>query len=158
MPAPAGPTQPVHQRRAPGHPGPRSPAGLRHATHHAAQPGQGHDYLRVQQIAGLPKEAGALALQVSQNKLLQKLLSQAGQLRITPENHSQFSALLPAPLRTLFRSEHVLLRSLAANDQVLMLLVADQGCRPLADISVQAFGKTAQCIERALSVFTNRKG
>lgn len=115
------------------------------------------DYLRVQQIAGLPKEAGALALQVSQNKLLQKLLSQAGQLRITPENHSQFSALLPAPLRTLFRSEHVLLRSLAANDQVLMLLVADQGCRPLADISVQAFGKTAQCTERALSVFANRK-
>ncbi|MNJ68084.1 hypothetical protein D3C77_643020 [compost metagenome] len=49
------------------------------------------------------------------------------------------------------------LRSLAVNDQVLMLMVADQGCRPLADISVQAFGKTAQCTERALSVFANRK-
>jgi len=61
-------------------------------------------------------------------------------------------------LRALFRGEHVLLRSLAVNDQVLMLLVADQGCRPLADISVQAFGKTSQCIERALSVFANRKG
>ena len=82
---------------------------------------------------------------------------QAGQLRITPQNNSQFAALLPAPLRALFRSEHVLLRSLAVNDQVLMLLVADQACRPMADISVQAFGKTVQCIERALSLFANRK-
>lgn len=38
-----------------------------------------------------------------------------------------------------------------------MLLVADQACRPMADISVQAFGKTVQCIERALSLFANRK-
>ena len=116
------------------------------------------DYLRVQQTAGLPKEAAAMALQVPQSKLLQKLMSKAGQLRLTPENHGQFSALLPAPLRALFRSEHLLLRSLAVNDQVLMLAVADQGGNPLADISVQAFGKTAQCIERALSVFANRKG
>ncbi|MEG0636873.1 MAG: histidine kinase, partial [Pseudomonas sp.] len=65
---------------------------------------------------------------------------------------------LPAPLRAFFRSEHLLLRSLAVNDQVLMLAVADQSGKPLADISVQAFGKTAQCIERALSVFANRKG
>ncbi|MDH0755418.1 HDOD domain-containing protein [Pseudomonas juntendi] len=115
------------------------------------------DTLRVQQTAGLPKEAAGLALQVAQNKLLQKLMSQAGQLRITPQNNSQFAALLPAPLRALFRSEHVLLRSLAVNDQVLMLLVADQACRPMADISVQAFGKTVQCIERALSLFANRK-
>ncbi|MNN38681.1 hypothetical protein D3C81_1526890 [compost metagenome] len=116
------------------------------------------DYLRVQQTAGLPKEAAAMALQVAQSKLLQKLMSQAGQLRLTPDNHSQFSALLPAPLRAFFRSEHLLLRSLAVNDQVLMLAVADQSGKPLADISVQAFGKTAQCIERALSVFANRKG
>jgi hypothetical protein len=120
-------------------------------------PDKANDHLRVQQMAGLPKEAGALVLPVAQNKLLQKLLAKAGQLRITPENHSQLSALLPAPLRALFRSEHVLLRSLAVADQVLMLMVADQGCRPLADISVQAFGKTAQCTERALSVFANRK-
>jgi hypothetical protein len=39
---------------------------------------------------------------------------------------------------------------------VLMLAVADQGGKPLADVSVQAFGKTAQCIERALAVFANR--
>ncbi|WP_219859748.1 hypothetical protein, partial [Pseudomonas fulva] len=41
------------------------------------------------------------------------LMSKAGQLRITPENHTQFASLLPPPLRALFRGEHVLLRSLA---------------------------------------------
>lgn len=117
-----------------------------------------NDCLRVQQAAGLAKEATSLVLPVAANKLLQKLMSKAGQLRITPENHTQFASLLPPPLRALFRGEHVLLRSLAVNDQVVMLLVADQGCRPLADISVQAFGKTSQCIERALWVFANRKG
>ncbi len=115
-----------------------------------------NDLLRVQQAAGLPKEAAAITLPVAQNKLLQKLLSKAGQLRLTPENHSQFAALLPSPLRAVFRGEHVLLRSLAVNEQVLMLAVADQGGKPLADVSVQAFGKTAQCIERALTVFANR--
>ncbi|MBF8745924.1 HDOD domain-containing protein [Pseudomonas putida] len=114
------------------------------------------DYLRVQQASGLPKEAEAIALQVPQNKLLQKLLSKAAQLRLTPDNHAQFAALLPAPLRTLFSGEHLLLRSLAVDDQVLMLAVADQGGKPLADVSVQAFGKTAQCIERALALFASR--
>ncbi|MBV4531672.1 HDOD domain-containing protein [Pseudomonas sp. SWRI107] len=114
------------------------------------------DYLRVQQIAGLPAEASTMALPLGQNKLLKKLMAQAGQLRLTPDNHAQFSALLPAPLRAFFRGEHLLLRSLAVNNQVLMLAVADQGGKPLADVSVQAFGKTAQCIERALAVFASR--
>ncbi|WP_416467079.1 HDOD domain-containing protein [Pseudomonas sp. LFS044] len=115
-----------------------------------------NDALRVQQTAGLPKEAEAIALPIPQNKLLQKLVGQAAQLRLTPENHAQLSALMPAPLRAFFRSEHLLLRSMAVGDQVLMLAVADQGGKPLADVSVQAFGKTAQCIERALAVFANR--
>lgn len=83
-------------------------------------------------------------------------MNKAGQLRLTPENHAQFTTLLPAPLRAFFRSEHLLLRSLAVGDQVLMLAVADQDGKPLADVSVQAFGKTAQCIERALALFGNR--
>jgi hypothetical protein len=36
------------------------------------------DYLRVQQTAGLPKEADAMALAIRQNKLLQKLMSKPG--------------------------------------------------------------------------------
>jgi hypothetical protein len=112
--------------------------------------------LRVHQIAGIPAGAASLVLPVDQSKLLQRLLSASAQLRLTPENHAQFSALLPTHLRTLFRSEHLLLRSLSSNGRVVMLLVADQGAKPLADVSVQAFGKTAQCIERALSAFSNR--
>ncbi|HWD32407.1 MAG TPA: HDOD domain-containing protein [Pseudomonas sp.] len=112
--------------------------------------------LRVHQIAGLAPDAASLALPIEQSKLLQRLLSSAAQLRLTPENHAQFSALLPAQLRMLFRSEHLLLRSLSSNGRVVMLLIADQGGKPLADVSVQAFGKTAQCIERALTAFSNR--
>ncbi|MEG0964404.1 MAG: HDOD domain-containing protein [Pseudomonas sp.] len=112
--------------------------------------------LRVHQIAGVAPGAASLVLPVEQSKLLQRLLSSSAQLRLTPENHAQFSALLPPHLRTLFRSEHLLLRSLSSNGRVVMLLVADQGGKPLADVSVQAFGKTAQCIERALSAFSNR--
>ncbi|HDS1737006.1 HDOD domain-containing protein [Pseudomonas sp. BP8] len=115
-----------------------------------------NDLLRVQQCAGVPKEAAALTLPVGQSKLLQRLTSQAGQLRLTPENHAQFAALLPAPLRSLLPSEHLLLRSLAVNGQVLMLMIADQGGRPLADVGVQAFAKTAQCVERALATFSTR--
>ncbi|CAK9891592.1 MULTISPECIES: HDOD domain-containing protein [Pseudomonas] len=112
--------------------------------------------LRVHQIAGLPADAASLVLPIEQSKLLQRLLSKSAQLRLTPENHAQFSALLPPSLRALFRSEHLLLRSLSSNGRVVMLLVADQGGKPLADVSVQAFGKTAQCIERALTAFSNR--
>ena len=112
--------------------------------------------LRVHQLAGVPAQAASLVLPIEPSKLLQRLLSKSAQLRLTPENHAQFSALLPAPLRALFRSEHLLLRSLSSNGRVVMLLVADQSAKPLADISVQAFGKTAQCIERALTAFSDR--
>jgi hypothetical protein len=37
-----------------------------------------------------------------------------------------------------------------------MLVFADQNGRPLSDGLVQGFGKTVQCIERALTSFANR--
>ncbi|MEE1868659.1 MULTISPECIES: HDOD domain-containing protein [Pseudomonas] len=112
--------------------------------------------LRVHQTAGIPAEATSLVVSIEQSKLLQRLMSSSAQLRLTPENSVQFSALLPPHLRTCFRSEHVLLRSLSSNGRVVMVLIADQGGKPMADVSVQAFGKTAQCIERALTAFSNR--
>lgn len=115
-----------------------------------------NECLRVQQTAGLPQEAASLVLPLAQSKLLQRLMGQAAQLRLTPENHAQYSALLPSSLRALLPSEHLLLRSLAVNGQAVMLMIADQGGRPMVDVSVQAFGKTAQCTERALSAFANR--
>jgi hypothetical protein len=115
-----------------------------------------HANLRVHQCAGLPKDASSLNLQVSQSTVLQRLLAQQAQVRLTPENSAQFSALLPASLRSLFGGEHLLLRSLANNGRVIMLVVADQGGGPFSEITVQAFGKTAQCIEKALHSFSHR--
>jgi len=110
----------------------------------------------VNQTFGLPKEAAALNFVVSQSKVLQRLLAQQAQVRINPENNAQFSALLPPGLRALFRGEHLFLRSLVNNGRVIMIVVADQGGGPFADITVRAFGKTAQCIEKALHSFSSR--
>jgi hypothetical protein len=112
--------------------------------------------LRVHQIAGLPKESATLNLQISQSTVLQRLLTQPAQVRLTPANNAQFSAHLPNSLRSQFGGEHLLLRSLSSNGRVVMLVVADQGGGPFSEITVQAFGKTAQCIEKALNSFTNR--
>jgi len=113
--------------------------------------------LRVHQIAGLEKDAANLTLHISESTVLQRLLAQPTQLRLTPANNAQFSALLPSQLKAQFTGEHLLLRSLNSNGRVVMLVFADQGGGPFSEISVQAFGKTAQCIERALSSFSNRK-
>ncbi|MGF6128618.1 hypothetical protein QF019_003842 [Pseudomonas frederiksbergensis] len=115
-----------------------------------------HANLRVHQTAGLPKEAAGLNFVVSQSSVLQRLLSQQAQVRITPANNAQFSALLPASLRAQFGGEHLLLRSLVNNGRVIMIVVADQGGGPFSEITVQAFGKTAQCIEKALHSFSTR--
>lgn len=115
-----------------------------------------HGSLRVHQSAGLPKEAAALSLGIEHNSLLQRLLAQPTQLRMGTGNSAQLLALLPATVRALFRGEHLLLRSLGGEGRVHTLLIADQGGRPFAEMSVQGFAKTAQCIERALDTFTNR--
>lgn len=115
-----------------------------------------HANLRVHQIAGLPKDAANLNFVVSQSKVLQRLLSQQAQVRLTPHNTAQFSALMPAGLRSQFAGEHLLMRSLVNNDRVIMIVVADQGGGPFCEITVQAFGKTAQCIEKALHSFSHR--
>jgi hypothetical protein len=115
-----------------------------------------HANLRVHQTAGLPKEVAGLNLVVSQSTVLQRLLAQQAQVRLTPANNAQFSALLPASLRSKFGGEHLLLRSLVNNGRVIMIVVADQGGGPLSEITVQAFGKTAQCIEKALHSFSHR--
>ncbi|MGV8891020.1 MAG: HDOD domain-containing protein [Pseudomonas sp.] len=115
-----------------------------------------HANLRVHQTAGLPKEAAGLNLIVSQSTVLQRLLSQQAQVRLTPDNNAQFSSLLPASLRSQFGGEHLLLRSLVNNGRVIMIVVADQGGGPFSEITVQAFGKTAQCIEKALHSFSLR--
>ncbi|WDG80691.1 HDOD domain-containing protein [Pseudomonas chlororaphis] len=112
--------------------------------------------LRVHQIAGLPAPASSLMLTIDQSSVLQRLLDAPAQVRLTPTNNAQFSARLPASLRTLFRGEHLLMRSVPSNGRVIMLIVADQGGQPFSEISVQAFGKTTQCIEKALHSFTNR--
>lgn len=112
--------------------------------------------LSVHQIAGLPKAAFDLSLQISQSAVLQRLMAQPAQFRLTPENNAQISAVLPNSLRSLFPGEHMLLRSLSNNGRVVMLVLADQGGGPFSETTVQAFGKTVQCIEKALNSFTTR--
>ncbi|MFJ4141717.1 HDOD domain-containing protein [Pseudomonas sp. NPDC089734] len=113
--------------------------------------------LRAHQIGGLPKEIAGMQFSIKESSVLQRLLAQPTQLRITPANRAQFAALLPPTLQGVFSGEHWLIRSLGNNGRVLILAIADQGGGPLSEISVQAFGKTAQCIERSLAIFSQRK-
>lgn len=112
--------------------------------------------LRAFQVLGLPKTAFDMTLNVSDSPALQRLMAQPAQVRLTPENNAVVSAAMPANLRSLFPGEHLLLRSLSNNGRVVMLILADQDGGPFSETSVQAFGKTAQCIEKALHTFTAR--
>ena len=116
-----------------------------------------HSRLRAQQQAGLDKSASTLVIDPQHSQVLRRLLQAPAQLRLTPANIAQFSALLPGSLKALFPSEHLLIRSLASNGRVVMIIVADQSGAILGDTSVQAFGKTAQCIQRALDSFAKRE-
>jgi hypothetical protein len=113
--------------------------------------------LRVHQLAGLRTEVASMVLPIKESTVLQRLLAQPTQLRMTPANIEQFSALLPGNLRASFPGKHWLIRSLSSNNKVVMLVIADQGGGQFSEISVQAFGKTCQCIERALTSFSGRK-
>lgn len=115
-----------------------------------------HTRLQAQQQTGLEQAAARLSLDPQHSQVLRRLLSAPAQLRLSPANIAQFSALLPGTLKTLFPSEHLLIRSLASNNRVVMLILADQNGRALNEAGVQAFGKTVQCIERALLSFANR--
>jgi HD-like signal output (HDOD) protein len=115
-----------------------------------------HSRLQTQQVAGLPAAAAQLRLDPAHSQVLRRLLAEPGQLRLSPANLAQVSALLPGTLKALFNGEHLLLRSLASNGRVVMLLVADQGGGDIAATSLQVFGKTVQCIERALATFARR--
>jgi HD-like signal output (HDOD) protein len=115
-----------------------------------------HSRLISQQTLGLPKEAAGLTLDPSQSQVLRQLLSKPAQLRLSPANIAQYSALLPGNLKSLFPSEHLILRSIANQERVAMLLVVDQTGQAFSEVNLQAFGKTVQCIERALASFAKR--
>jgi HD-like signal output (HDOD) protein len=115
-----------------------------------------HSRLISQQSLGLALGAATLSLDPSHSQVLRQLLSKPGQLRLTPANMAQYSALLPGNLKSLFPSEHLILRSIASQERVTMLLVVDQSGQAFSEITLQAFGKTVQCIERALTSFAKR--
>lgn len=113
-----------------------------------------HSRLQAQQHAGVDAGANGLTLDPAQSQVLRRLLQAPAQLHLTPANIAQFSALLPGNLKALLPSEHLLIRSLASNDRVVMILFADLHGKPISDTVLQAFAKTAQCIERALDTFS----
>ncbi|MDX5371530.1 MAG: HDOD domain-containing protein [Pseudomonadaceae bacterium] len=115
-----------------------------------------HSRLLAQQVAGLPEAAAQLRLDPAQSQVLRRLLAEPGQLRLSPANLAQVSALLPGSLKALFNGEHLILRSLASNGRVVMLLVVDQAGGEIDAAAQQIFAKTVQCIERALSTFARR--
>jgi len=50
----------------------------------------------------------------------------------------------------------LLIRSLAANYRMVMLIFADHNSSAFSDANIQGFGKTVKCIQRALASFASR--
>ena len=69
---------------------------------------------------------------------------------------AQFSALLPGSLKSLFNGQHLIMRSIANQGHVAMLLIVDVQGAPFSETQLLAFGKTVQCIERGLGSFARR--
>lgn len=116
-----------------------------------------HSRLQAQQSTGLPESARQLRLDPTQSQVLRRLLAEPGQLRLSPANMAQVTALLPGTLKALFDGDYTILRSLAAgNGRVVMLLVADRGGSEIDTAQLQIFARTAQCIEHALGAFARR--
>ena len=115
-----------------------------------------HTRLVAQQSSGLSGLKAGFSLDPASSQILKRLLQKPAQLRLEPANQAQYSALLPGNLKALFPSEHLLLRSLASQERVVMLLVCDQQGMPFSSEQLHAFGKTVQCIERALDNFSRR--
>ncbi|MFC3607729.1 HDOD domain-containing protein [Stutzerimonas tarimensis] len=117
---------------------------------------RGRQLLVAGQTQGLPTEAEELQIDLAHSPLLRQMVDQPRQLHLNADNIARFTALLPGALKALFVSEHLMLRSVASNGRVLMLVVADQRGAALNAMAVQAFGKTVQCIDRALELFARR--
>lgn len=112
--------------------------------------------LLAQQASGLGPAATRLILQPEQSQVLSRLLDKPTLLRLTPDNAEEAFTRLPEALKSLFPSAHLLLRSIGLGNRVFMLVVVDQNNTELNETSLQAFGKTVQCIERALVTFSKR--
>ncbi|WP_421682558.1 HDOD domain-containing protein [Stutzerimonas urumqiensis] len=120
------------------------------------QADRNHSRLVAMQTLGLDKDAAAMTLDPSQSQLIGRLLEKPLRLTLTAANMAQFSALLPGAVKTAFPSDHLLLRSVALNGRVLLLVVADQQGQPFDERSAAGFDKTLQCLERALLAFSRR--
>lgn len=116
-----------------------------------------HSRLKAQFSLGLSSEAARLQLDPRNSQVLRKLLEQPTQLQLTPDNWARYSAFLPGELKTLFGGEHLILRSFAAGERVVLLaVIACHDTAPNA-MALQILAKTNPCIGQALSCFARRK-
>ncbi|PWU30627.1 histidine kinase [Pseudomonas sp. RW407] len=109
--------------------------------------------LQARRSFGLAPAEQNLQLPVAGSQLLRRLLERPARLHLTPANMAEYSALLPGRLKAALPGNHLLLRSLARGQRVVMLVVADRHGQPIGSVQGQAFDKTCQCIERALQQF-----
>ncbi len=109
--------------------------------------------LQARRSFGLAPAEQNLQLPVAGSQLLRRLLERPARLHLTPANMAEYSALLPGRLKAALPGDHLLLRSLARGQRVVMLVVADRNGHPIGEVQGQAFDKTCQCIERALQQF-----
>lgn len=112
--------------------------------------------LQARQIHGLEKTFLNQKLPLSQSLVLRKLMEAPQQLCLSPENMARFSAMLAAPIKEAFASDHLVLQSIGIKGKASLLLIADMKGAPFHSQQMQALSKTAQCTTQALLRFSER--
>lgn len=112
--------------------------------------------LQARQVHGLDQHLLNQSLPLSQSLVLRKLMEAPNQLRLTPDNMARFSAMLAAPIKEAFVSNHLVLQSIGSKEKAALLLIADMDGAPFHEQQLQALSKTMQCTAHALLRFSER--
>ena len=113
--------------------------------------------LQVSHLYGLTPEQLPQQFYIADNLHTHALLKQSSCLLITKNNTSEVLPHLPAEFAAVFKRTHWALASLSNGKRQVMLIAADQATAALHPVTLQAFHKTLEHIERALVLFSSRK-
>jgi hypothetical protein len=115
-------------------------------------------HAQISHLHGIKADTLLKTFTLDSNAVLTHLLKQPTHLLITDKNAVQVKQHLPAELLKLFPHTHWVIASVSNGSRVVMLIAADQSAENLHPITLQGFKKTLECIERALLIFSSRKG
>lgn len=113
--------------------------------------------LQVSERYGISAEQLPPSFTIAHHTQTANLLTESTCLLINKDNAKQMNPHLPAELTAIFSRSQWALASLSNSHRQVMLIAADQATAVMHPVTLQAFKKTLEHIERALVLFSSRK-